>query len=146
MYKTYANSVSEKNKCLPYSEDAFVITTLHIFYFSLKKTLLSSTMVFIRSILNELSKDKLIEELKCFDNLSEKINDPLKKWKTLLQNLIVFSKLQISKTCNSLLHKSIIGLEQSSQDNAQYLRQQMTEIFPVPLENPCTFLLVKEKT
>ena len=58
----------------------------------------------------------------------------------------VFSKLQISKTCNSLLHKSIIGLEQSSQDNAQYLRQQMTEIFPVPLENPCTFLLVKETT
>lgn len=79
MYKTYANSVSEKNKCLPYGEDAFVITNLHIFYFSLKKTLLSSTMVFIRSILNELSKDKLIEAFLSFDNSSANITDLTKK-------------------------------------------------------------------
>ena len=45
-----------------------------------------------------------------------------------------FSELQISKNCNSLLRKGIIDLEQSSLDNAQYLRREMTEISPVPLE------------
>ena len=47
---------------------------------------------------------------------------------------LVFSELQISKTCNSLLPKRIIDLKQSSLDNAQYLRREMIEISPVPLE------------
>ena len=46
----------------------------------------------------------------------------------------VFSELQISKTCNSLLSKQIIDLERSSLDNAEYLRREMIEISPVPLE------------
>ena len=46
----------------------------------------------------------------------------------------VFSELQISKTCNSLLRKQIIDLERSSLDNAEYLRREMIEISPVPLE------------
>ena len=46
----------------------------------------------------------------------------------------VFSELQISKTCISLLHKRITDLEWSSLDNSQYLRKEMTEIFPVLLE------------
>ena len=46
----------------------------------------------------------------------------------------VFSKLQISKTCNSLLCKQIIVLEWLSLDNAQYLRREMIDITPVPLE------------
>ena len=46
----------------------------------------------------------------------------------------VFSEMQISKTCNSLLRKQIIDLERSSLDNAQYLGREMIEISPVPLE------------
>ena len=46
----------------------------------------------------------------------------------------VFSELQISKSCYSLLRKQIIDLEQSSLDNTQYFRRKMTEISPVPLE------------
>ena len=46
----------------------------------------------------------------------------------------VFSELQISKTCNSLLRKRIIDLEWSSLDNAQYLRREIIKISPVPLE------------
>ena len=46
----------------------------------------------------------------------------------------VFSELHISETYNSLLRKWIISLEWSSQDNAQYLRREMIEISPVPLE------------
>ena len=46
----------------------------------------------------------------------------------------VFSELQISKTCNSLLRKRIIDLERSSLDNAQYLRREMIEISPVPVK------------
>ena len=45
-----------------------------------------------------------------------------------------FSELQISKTCNSLLRKRIIDLERSFLDSSQYLRREMTEISPVPLE------------
>ena len=92
-------------------------------------------MVFARSRLNELSKDKEIEELLSFDNLSEKTNDLTKKmddFATILDR--VFSELQISKTCNSLLRKRIIDLERSSQDNSQYLRKEMIEISPVLLE------------
>ena len=46
----------------------------------------------------------------------------------------VFSELQISKTCNSLLGKRIIDLERLLLDNAQYLRSEMTDISPVPLQ------------
>ena len=86
-------------------------------------------MVFTRSKLNELSKEELIEELLSFDNWSDKENGRFryKIW-------CVFSELQISKTCNSLLRKRIIDLERWSLDNAQYLRREMIEISPVPLE------------
>ena len=45
----------------------------------------------------------------------------------------VFSELQISKICNSLLRKRIIDLEQSWLNNVQYLRREMIVISPVPL-------------
>ena len=92
-------------------------------------------MVFTRNKLNKLSKEELIEELLSFDNLSEKINDLTKKMDNFATKFDhVFSELQISKTCNSLLCKQTIDLEQSSLDNAQYLRTEMTEISSVPLE------------
>ena len=91
-------------------------------------------MVFTRSKLNELPKEELIEKLLSFDNLSEKINDLKKKIDHCVFFYCVFSELQISKTCNSLLCKRIIYLGQSSLDNAQYLRREMIEIYPVPLE------------
>ena len=94
-------------------------------------------MVFTRSKLNELSKEELIEQLLSFDNLSEKINDLTKKIDDFASKFDrVFSELQISKTCNSLLRKRIIDLERSSLDNAQYLRREMIEISPVPLDVP----------
>ena len=46
----------------------------------------------------------------------------------------VFSELQISKICNSLLRKRIIDLEQSWLNNVQYLRREMIVISPVPLD------------
>ena len=47
-------------------------------------------MVFTRSKLNKLSKEKLIEKRLSFDNLSEKINDLTKKLMISHQNLIMF--------------------------------------------------------
>ena len=92
-------------------------------------------MAFSRSKLNELSKEELIEELLSFDNLSEKINDLIKKMEDFATKFDrAFSELQISKTCNSLLRKRSIDLERSSLDNAKYLRREMIEISPVPLE------------
>ena len=81
-------------------------------------------MVFTRKKLNELSKEELIEESLSFDNLSEKINDLAKKMDDFTSKFdCVFSELQISKTCNSLLRKQIIDLARSSLGNAQYLRR-----------------------
>ena len=92
-------------------------------------------MVSTRSKLKELSKEALIEELLSFDNLWEKINDLTKKMDDFARKFDrVFSELQISKTCNSLLHKRIIDLERSSLNNAQFLRREMIEICSVPLE------------
>ena len=92
-------------------------------------------MVFTRRKLNELSKEELIEKLFSFDNLSEKINDLTKKMDDFAKKFDrVFSELQISKPCNSLLRKRIIDLERSFLDNSQYLRGEMTEISPVSLE------------
>ena len=72
-------------------------------------------MVFTRSKLNELSKVELLEELLTFDNLSEKINDLTKKMDDFATKFDrVFSELQITKTCNSLLRKRIIDFERSS--------------------------------
>ena len=69
-------------------------------------------MVFTRSKLSKLSKEELIEELLSFDNLSEKINELTKKMDNFASKFDrVFSELQISKTCNSLLRKQIIDLE-----------------------------------
>ena len=86
-------------------------------------------MVFTRSKLNELSKEELIEQLLSFDNLSEKINDLTKKMDDFASKFNrVFSVLQISKTCNSLLCKRIIDLERSSLDNAQYLRRELRSL------------------
>ena len=92
-------------------------------------------MVLTRSKLNELSKEKLIEEILSFDYLSEKRNVLTKKMDNFAPKFDrVVSELQISKTCNSLLRKRIIDLERSSLDNAQYLRREMIENFPVPLD------------
>ena len=69
-------------------------------------------MVLTRSKLKELSKEELIEKLLSFDNLSEKINDLTEKMVNFATKFDrVFSELQISKICNSLLHKQIIDLE-----------------------------------
>ena len=69
-------------------------------------------MVLTRSKLKELSKEELIEKLLSFDNLSEKINDLTKKMDNFATKFDrVFSELQISKICNSLLRKQIIDLE-----------------------------------
>ena len=67
--------------------------------------------------------------------MSEKINDLTKKIGDFVTKFDrVFSELQISKTWNSLLCKGIIHLEQSSLDNAKYLRREMIDISPFPLE------------
>ena len=92
-------------------------------------------MVFTRIKLNELSKDELLEELLRFDNLSEKINDLTKKMDDFATKFDrAFLELQIFKTCNSLLRKQITDLEWLTLDNFQYLRGEMIEICPVPLE------------
>ena len=69
-------------------------------------------MVLTRSKLKELSKEELIEKLLSFDNLSEKINDLTKKMDNFATTFDrVFSELQVSKICNSLLRKQIMDLE-----------------------------------
>ena len=60
------------------------------------------------------------------NDLTKKMDDFGKKFDHIL--------MQISKTCNSLLHKRIIDLEPLFLDNAQYFRRDIIEISPVPQE------------
>ena len=92
-------------------------------------------MVFTEERKTTTSKEELIEELLSFDNLPEKINNLTKKMDDFATKFDrVFSELQISKTCNSLLGKRIIDLERLPLDNSQYLRREMIDISPVPLQ------------
>lgn len=78
---------------------------------------------------------ELTEEHLSFDKLPEIVNDLTNKMGFFATKFDgKFSELRNSKTCNLLLRKRIIDLERSSLDNAQYLRKEMTEIVPVPLE------------
>ena len=60
------------------------------------------------------------------NDLTKKMDDFGKKFDLIF--------MQISKTCNSLLHKRIIDLKPSFLDNVQYFRRDIIEISPVPPE------------
>ena len=90
-------------------------------------------MVQTRSQLENLSKEKLIEELMTVDDIASKIYDLTNQFNDFLRRLeVVSSDLAITRNCNRLLTKRVVQLERYAVTNAQYHRQELVEVNPVP--------------
>ena len=90
-------------------------------------------MVQTRSQLENLSKEKLIEELMTVDDIASKIYDLTNQFNDFLRRLeVVSSDLAITRNCNRLLTKRVVQLERNAVTNAQYHRQELVEVNPVP--------------
>ena len=90
-------------------------------------------MVQTRSQLENLSKEKLIEELMTVDDIASKIYDLTNQFDDFLRRLeVVSSDLAITRNFNRLLTKRVVQLERNAVTNAQYHRQELVEVNPVP--------------
>ena len=90
-------------------------------------------MVFTRSQRENLSRDKLVEELlklldvsSKFSDLTEKFNDFVSKYDK------VYAELQISRNCNFHLLQKIVRPGRNPATNSQYHRRGLIELNPVP--------------
>ena len=86
-----------------------------------------------RAQVDNLSREKLIEELLKFSDITGQLNglntrfeDFIKKYDKLN------SELLISKKCNSLLLKRVINLERNALNTVQYVCRETTEINSIP--------------
>ena len=90
-------------------------------------------MVRTRSELENLSKEELIEELITFDDITSKISDLTNRFNDFLRRFeVVSSDLAITRNCNRLLTERVVQLERNAVTNAQYHRQELVEVNPVP--------------
>ena len=80
-------------------------------------------MVFTRSKLNKLSKEEPIEKLLNFEN-----------WRFRYKIWSCFFCVADFQNLQFIITKQIADLERLSLDNSQYLRREMIEISPVPME------------
>ena len=94
-------------------------------------------MVRTRSQLENLSKDKLIDEVLSFENFKNDINMKFSELNDRFNDFeakyeMVNSNLSITRRCNDLLLERITQLERNNLNNAQYNRRETLEINPVP--------------
>ena len=90
-------------------------------------------MVRRRSQLENLSKDKLIDELMSIEDISPKLVNLTTRFDNFTRRFEILPfELAVSKNCNQLLSEQIIQLERNAVNNAQYHRRESIEINPVP--------------
>ena len=86
-----------------------------------------------KSQLENLSKEKLTDELISVEVISSKLSDLTSRFDDFLQWYEIFnSELTVSKNCSHLLTERILQLERNAISNAQYHRHESEEINPVP--------------
>ena len=90
-------------------------------------------MVLTRSQLENKSKDELINELLSLSSFRSELEELKKHFIDFNTNYSrIYSELEVSKNCNSLLRERIIQLERNTLNTSQYLRREMIELNPVP--------------
>ena len=90
-------------------------------------------MVRIRSQLENLSKEELIDVLISMEDIPSKLSDLTSGFDDFLRRYeILSSELTVSRNCNSLLSERVAQLERNAVNNAQYHRRESLEINPVP--------------
>ena len=86
-----------------------------------------------RSLLENLSKEELIEELITVNDILSKLSDLSNQFNDFLRRLeIVSSKLANERNCNKLLNKRVVQLERDAVTNVQYHWQELVKANPVP--------------
>ena len=111
-----------------------ILTSVLILIYFLIYILLSSSskMVRTRSQLENLSKEKLIEERVTFDDITSKISDLTNPFDDFLKRFeVVSSDLSITRNCNRLLTERVVQLERNAVTNAQYHRRESVKVIPV---------------
>ena len=94
-------------------------------------------MVLTRAQVDNLSREKLLEELLKFSDITDKLNDLNNRFKDFIKKYDeLHSELLISRNCNSLLLKRITNLERSALNNAQYVCRETIEIKLIPQSIP----------
>ena len=94
-------------------------------------------MVLTRAQVDNLSREKLLEELLKFPDITDKLNDLNNRFKDFIKKYDeLHSELLISRNCNSLLLKRITNLERSALNNAQYVCRETIEIKLIPQSIP----------
>ena len=89
-------------------------------------------MVRTRSQLENLSKEKLIEERVTFDDITSKISDLTNPFDDFLKRFeVVSSDLSITRNCSRLLTERVVQLERNAVTNAQYHRRESVKVIPV---------------
>ena len=76
-------------------------------------------MIRTRSLLENLSKEELTEELISVEDISSKLSGLTSRFDDFLRQYeILSSELTVSKTCNHLLSERIVQLERNAVKNA----------------------------
>ena len=90
-------------------------------------------MVLTRSVSENKSKDELINELVRLSSFRSELEELKKQFIDFNTNYSrIYSELEVSKNCSSLLRERIIQLERNTLNISQYLRREMIELNPVP--------------
>ena len=90
-------------------------------------------MVQTRSQLENLSKEKLIDELITVDDISSKLSDLSNRFNDFQRRFEVVSfDLAIARNCSKLLTERLVQLERNAVTNAQDHRRESVQVNPVP--------------
>ena len=82
-------------------------------------------MVFIRSQIENLSREELIEELVKLSDITDRLKDLTDKFDNCSKKYEELkSDLFATKKCNSLLYSRIAEVEKNAVSNAQYYRRE----------------------
>ena len=88
-------------------------------------------MVLIRSQIENLTREELIEELLQLSDISTQLKALNDRFDTFTAKQELKSDLLITKDCNALLHQQIVQLERNAVNNAQYHHRGSLEVNPV---------------
>ena len=93
-------------------------------------------MIQIRTILENLSNEELIEGFIMVDEVLTKLSELSNRFYNFLRRFeflsLNFISLVITRNCNRLLTKRVIQLERNAVTNCQYHMQESVEVKPVP--------------
>ena len=92
-------------------------------------------VVLTRKQLKKLTKEELIDELLTVNSIHEDLANLTSRFDQFLEKYgRVDPELAVSKHCTKLLSKQIETLQRNALGSSQYLKREMIEIIPRPID------------